>query len=423
MTRRKTIGFSLKAFPAKLQRIPFSYRIAGGGFLFAVLLLNSLLIAGCAPSATITGTINTGFVHKEIEMENVRFEPQGLPGSIPTIQPAHTYWLKRGEMIAPKWDTFEWHWENQSAMMTCDFRNNTSAGNCQICNYCNPPSSTNGAPCMGYSQASVVGILRIVADPGFIQTGNPTIIHDYVDSASLLQTCDNTQNPLVFTTPMSGLYRFLGLNFKYNFVGGTDGAVKIHIVEPGLVETAAYQLKPEMIEGTNYWTWTIEVDPYWLEEFSSKLHVTDIPIFKGQCIPDPTQGRQCVLPDNRVPVRPSRILFLPCFQGSVSTFGGQAAHVCYNNTPTADDFNFIKMASCRERCDAPPMTTTCASNQINPKFVTPTYEYLPERPTEKLTWLVEFNTSEGADADLMTPSPDPMPTDAVLIIEFTIRVD
>jgi hypothetical protein len=39
-----------------------------------------------------------------------------------------------------------------------------------------------------------------------------------------------------------------------------------------------------------------------------------------------------------------------------------------------------------------------------------------------LTWLVEFNTNEGADADLTKSGPDPMPPNAELIIEFTIQV-
>jgi hypothetical protein len=51
---------------------------------------------------------------------------------------------------------------------------------------------------------------------------------------------------------------------------------------------------------------------------------------------------------------------------------------------------------------------------------------MPEIFPKKLTWLVEFNFSEGADADLRTSTPDawdPMnnPIPSVLIIEFTIQ--
>ena len=413
MSQIKTIGCSFKFFSAKLQRLPFSYQIAGSCFLIAVLLLNSLLIAGCAPSVTITGTINN-YAHKEIEMENVRFETHGLPGNIPTIQTARSYWLRRNEMIAPKWDTLEWHWEDQAAMMTCDFRSNSSSGNCQVCDFCHPPSSTNGPPCLGYSQPPVVGNLRIVADSGFIQTDNPQVIIDYADSATLLQTCSNTQNPLVFTPPMSGLYRFQGLNFKYNFVGGTDAEVKIHIVESSgdsSVQTTAYQLTRRTVDGLDYWTWTIDGDPFWLENFSPNLHVTDIQIFRGRCADGSAQGKQCVTPNERVAVRPSRLFFLPGFQNTVSNYIGEAAHRCYSD-PNAAGVNFINLGSCLETYNAV---------QTTPKFATPTYEFLPARIAEKLTWLAQFDTNEGADADLTTSANDPMPPDAELIIQFTIQ--
>jgi hypothetical protein len=73
IARIKTIGFSLKAFSAKLQRLLSShpYRIAGCVFLLAV-LLHSLLTAGCARDAGGALEID-GFVLKEEEMEGVRF--------------------------------------------------------------------------------------------------------------------------------------------------------------------------------------------------------------------------------------------------------------------------------------------------------------------------------------------------------------
>ena len=68
MVRIRAIGFSLKAFSAKLQRLPLSYRIAGSGFLLAIVSLNSLLAAGCVPAVNGgTGTIEIdGFVLKSV---------------------------------------------------------------------------------------------------------------------------------------------------------------------------------------------------------------------------------------------------------------------------------------------------------------------------------------------------------------------
>jgi hypothetical protein len=93
-----------------------------------------------------------------------------------------------------------------------------------------------------------------------------------------------------------------------------------------------------------------------------------------------------------------------------------------------NDFNFINLVSCRERYDLP-------INQTIQKSVTPAYDpadyqapngTMPEILPKRLTWLVEFNFGEGADADARTPTPDawdPMnnPIPSVLIIEFTIQ--
>src|SRR5262245_58594053 len=152
MSRLKTIGFSLKVFSAMMQRLPLAYRIVVAGLALTVLLLNSLLIPGCK-RRIITVRIGGGpetmiekddFVLKGIEMEVVRFEPMGLPFS---IQPALAYWLRLGDTIAPRWRTVEHHWERKGAI--CSFDNNTSTANCQVCDYCNPPASLDGPPCMG----------------------------------------------------------------------------------------------------------------------------------------------------------------------------------------------------------------------------------------------------------------------------------
>jgi hypothetical protein len=42
------------------------------------------------------------------------------------------------------------------------------------------------------------------------------------------------------------------------------------------------------------------------------------------------------------------------------------------------------------------------------KTATPTYDHTEE--LAKLTWLVDFNTGEGGDADLTTPCNRPTPT-------------
>ncbi|HEX5085322.1 MAG TPA: hypothetical protein VFY40_25065 [Blastocatellia bacterium] len=352
---------------------------------------------------------------KEIEVENVRFEPQGLPFS---IQPAHVYWLRHGDAIAPRWDTHEFHWERKGAM--CDFIDNTSTEDCKVCDYCNLPPSIEGPPCMGVHPIYFPGALDVVADSGFIQTDNPQVVLSYIfrGTGDVLGACANNTNPsyqLIFFEPAtSGLYR-LQSEQTVRFRGATNGEIKLHVVEKGagLAQKTAYQLTRQTVDGANYWTWTIEGNPLWLENFSPNLRVTDIRILRGVCGDGSAQGRQCAIPNESVPVKPSRILFLPGFQGTVSGHPGESSHRCYGNQ-NASGGNFINLDSCRETYNA---------NQTIQKPATPTYESDPAGSMEKLTWLVEFNINEGADADLTTPSPDPMPADTPLIIEFTIQAN
>jgi hypothetical protein len=425
MTRIKTIGFSLKAFSAKLQGLPLSYRIAGSGFLLAVVLLNILLTAGCLPSTGgNTGAIVVdGFELREFEMEQVSFVPQNLSSSIPEIHPASVYWLKLGDAIAPRWETHEMHWVRNGAM--CGFLENGSDGDCQVCDVCHPPSPTTGPPCMGVNPVYAPGVLEVVAEPGFLPTDNPQQVLGYeFRGGDVSNACANsTQGPLSFFQPAtSGLYR-LRSNQKMIFTGDMKDGIKLHVVGmgAGLEQQAAYELMRQTVDQKDYWTWTIQGDP-WQENFSPNLRVTDIRIFKGECVPDPTQGKQCAIPDYKMFVKPSRILFLPDFTGSVSMHGEESQRRCYSGPdPQNDeiDGNFINLYSCRPECAADSMTGTCTSTQTIRKNATPAYDPIPtsadaDRAKRRQTWLVEFNTAEGADAVTANDS---------LIIEFTIRAN
>jgi hypothetical protein len=381
------------------------------------LSLNSFPIAGCARGERIDIGVSEvdGFVLKEIEMENVRFEPQGLPVS---IQPALAYWLRRGDMIAPRWDTHEFHWERKGAM--CGFVDNISTEDCQICNYCVSDSlPTEGPPCMGIHPDGLPpvyssGALEVVADPGFIQTENSQQVLEYHRAGEFIGACSNSAPQSFFTPAASGLYR-LRSSVNATFKGDANGEIKLHVVEAGegLAQKTAYQLTSQTVDGVNYWTWTIEGSPLWLENFSPNLRVSYIRIFRGECADGSAEGKQCAVPSESALVRPSHIFFLPDFQGTVSGHPGESSHRCYNN-PNASDGNFIKLDICRERYDYP-------LNQTTQKIATPTYESI--QSDKKLTWVVVFNTSDGADADLATPDNDPMPPDSRLIIEFTIQAN
>ncbi len=396
-----------------MEKAPIQSRAEGKGIMtriktigYSLLLLNILLMPGCKRFIPLGAEID-GFILKEEEMDNVRFEPQGLPFSIAS---ARAYWLRRGDVIAPRWDTYEWHWERKGAMPMCGFVDNTSAGDCQVCDFCNPPVSVDGPPCMGKSTNNLTfgrGTLEVIVDTGFIQTDNPQLVSDL--SPNIFAGCSNaTQGPLGFFEPAaSGLYRLrsaFGEAFK--FKGATDAEIKLHVVETsaGLAQKTAYQLTRQTVDGKDYWAWTIDGDPLWDENFSPNLRVTDIRILRGRCADGSAQGKQCAVPSESVPVKPSRLLFLPSFLGTVSGHPGEASHRCYS-APNASGGNFINFDSCRETFNA---------NQTIQKLATPAYESDSSRSLEKLTWLVEFNTIEGADA---------MQPDAELIIEFTIQAN
>ncbi len=412
MNRINAVGFLLKVFSIKPRKPLFSYRIAGSGLLLAIVSLNSLLMPSCVTQFQV-GDVHQDHLLKEYEFENVRFEPLDSAFSLLPIQPARAYWLKRGEKVAVRLDTFEVHWEHVGAM--CDFSDNASAGNCQICDYCSPPPSYSGPPC--FDVTTLLGNwFNIVVDSGFIQTGNPKQVIG-MGPREILGACNRSPNPVpVFEPEESGLFRTTpDPPDSRNVIikSETDGEIKLHVVEKGLTQKVAYPLTRQTVDGTDYWMWTMEGSPLWLENFSPDLRVTDIRIFRGVCADGSTQGKQCLVPNESAPVKPSHIFFLPDFQGTVSGHLGESSHRCYSS-PNASDGNFINLDICRERSDY-PLTQTVQ------KRATPAYESDPARPTERLTWAVAFNVNEGADADLTQPGIQAMQPEARLIIEFTIQ--
>jgi hypothetical protein len=359
-----------------------------------------MTVSGCQQKGGIGNFVVDDHLWKAVEFENARIELKPTAYSQP-LQPGADFWLKKGDRVALKWDSFEFHWERIGIM--CAFESNTSTADCSICNYCQNPVVQNGPPCFGIALGTNVSRFDLVVmHDGFVLVPEPKVALS-VPSRQMVNGCrPDSPDPISFQPETSGAYQMIipktDLSLAYSpFDVVTE--TKIHVIEAGMNQTVAYQLMRQSIDGTNYWTWAITGDSFWSENFSPNLRVTGIRILRGACADGSAQGKQCAIPNESAPVKPSRILFLPNFQGSVP---GGDAHRCYSD-PNASGGNFINLDFCRETSNA---------NQTLPKFTTPTYEFLPERPTEKLTWLVEFNTNEGADS---------MPQDAELIIEFTIQ--
>jgi len=398
--------------PAR-RAIRLSLLFLAGGLLSGLAVLKS----GCVPGgrAVTLGGVIDGFVITGIEIENPRFEPVGLS---PEIRPARTYWLRSGNEIIAKWDTFEWHYTKEGEM--CTFPDNTSSSNCLVCDFCNLPSNTDGPPCLGaFFNGPFIGLVSIVAFPGFVESDDPELVFDYIGGAdSVRGTCGTPrfQQPR-FTPDQSALFRFKAGDESIVLRGEFDGEARIHVVDagPARAQTTAYQLSYQVVDGRDYWRWNIEGDgSILMENFSPELRITGIRILRGTCADGSAEGRECSVPSEAVPVKASRILFLPDFRGSIARQLGEAAHRCYSIPSTTGD-TFLDLDHCRPVFDP-------SSNTESPKLATPVYEIQPPQADVDLTWFVEFNTAEGADADLTTPGVnDPMPNDAQLIIEFTIQ--
>jgi len=407
-------------------------------FILAVFLLHSLLITGCVPQTdgVLGDRISTpegDFYIDGIEIENARFELNGIsnpqnPSMQMPLQPALAYWVREGDHVAAKWDTFEYHWEQEKNF--CGFNDNTPVSQdekCLVCNYCDPiyaNGNYTGLPCLG-AQPVLSGAqdFLVVADAGFIQTPNPETILSMVGIATnFLGGCNSSYAARDFAPQKSGLYRIFSPTTFITIRGEAKGEANIHVVTSGasMSQKAAYRLNRETIDGIDYWTWTVRGDDFWLENFSPNLRVTDIRILKGKCEPDPTSGKECVSPGEVV--KPSRILFLPDFNNTVSGHPQESTNRCYAfPSQTLADGNYINLESCRNTYSTNPNLGT------QPRIVTPTYNpdisSTPNNSLRKLTWLIQFDTGEGADANLSPDSPgfDPMPTNTELIIEFTIE--
>ncbi|NNE98689.1 MAG: hypothetical protein HKN25_06680, partial [Pyrinomonadaceae bacterium] len=176
-------------------------------FAGTILLGHLLFMSSCvSPITGGTGEKINGFILQKIEIENARFEPTGLRLS---ITPASTYWIKRGNLFAPKWDTFEFHFEKEGEM--CTFPNNRSSAACLVCDFCNLPSNLNGPPCLGIHPIFNNGFIQAVADPSFVQTDDPETVLSYAGTPEpIFGTCGTPrfQQPK-FEPKRSALYRIM----------------------------------------------------------------------------------------------------------------------------------------------------------------------------------------------------------------------
>ena len=389
------------------------YRTIRNCVLLALVVIGWLFTDSCErPNAGGIGICTNGYCLKEAQLDNVRFEPLlTYGGSSFAMHRSANIWLRKGEQLQVKWDSFETHWVKQGEL-DCPFSDNSSTEPCVICDFC-LPNGGSGAPCLnGFVFGRYDALLSY---EGFILESQPKVRHSF-QQVEYETGCPMSGNPLTFAPDVNAVERFVN-PLQADVI---EGESQVHVLAPGQKDTTAYQLTGQAIDGTNFWTWSVSGDP-WLENFSPNLRVTNIRVLKGRCMSDPLSGK-CD-PGSSPAVQPSRILFLPGFADSVVNYqGGEPLHRCYSNPSGTADGVFFDLDSCRP-------TYAVGSLSTSMKSVTPTFEFLPQDQFTKITWLVEFNSHERGDSDLSTVCSTTAPfagceTPALgqdLIIEFTVE--
>ena len=336
-----------------------------------LMLIAIVLIAACAQTRYVSS----------ISIGNMRFEPVQLPHE---IELSRRYWMKKGELIAPKMDNFVLDYEEYEA---CDLCTNPNCGGAG--------ASVNGDPLtVHFTKDSVSDEKEMVIN----YAGGP--------GACTVNLYSQVSPPNAPVDEDGSFELVLGEGFDISFFGLMETDVSVNSVEAGLEETFREDLRTNTIDGTDYWVWTVGGNPVWDLNFSPSLRVKDIRVINAA--------------DSR-PIKPSRVLFLPNFESfnSVSSHPAEALNRCYHSEENLG--SYINLEACRNRNDDPIGSGL-------PRITTPTYysdpsaiAVDPDLPNKKLTWLLEFNTNEGADFDPSTENTnDPVPPGTSLRIEFTV---
>jgi hypothetical protein len=366
---------------------------------FGALLLSVVMATGCVPTANSSEvTEREDFLLMGLQLDNARFEPF-------LATPYHSflgpYWLVKGEAMALRYDTFELHWQRTDVPTACTFFDNTQTNDCQVCDFCavdRDHLAIEHAPCFG-TQPVLEYPNAIVSLSNFFRDSMPFTVRG-LGGLETARGCAHRTDPVTFVPEKNAIFQLrIPLKIPIDLAPPailTERA--IHVVEPQQTVKIAYQLKSNVVDGRQYWQWSTEdilvgnnPNPFWWENFSSRLHVSEVRFFKGTCERNPNTAI-CEHRYESIPVRPSRVQFIPNFTGSISTNPADMNNRCYQDPNHLDVMN---LDFCRGTFN--PNTNLGTT----PKFLTPTFEMGNE--LQKLTWFAEFNINEGGDFDIDTP--------------------
>ena len=351
------------------------------------LLLLTLMIFGCVKTGVLDkGSQLDGYIFVRNAVGNLRFELVQAPGET-IIHPSENLRIKLGEQFRIKWDKFYGYWQKSDAMCTFD-ESSVSTESCRICQDCNPTAEERPEhPCSHFFYSSGDESVLIAEYKDFLtEDSNQKFV---IRAPTIAWLCPTN---LSYAPEFDATYRLLSAEGFY-------GETKVFTYS-GAPRSVQYQLSKRVIDGTTFWSWTVGGDLKWIENYSKSLRVTNIRVFQAACGVD-TNSNECTVPMDAIPVKPSRVLFVPNL-GSTLDGVSEKDLRCYSNPQRNEDTKaFINLPKC-----LPEYGSTAPTE----KFLTPTYFH--DQENDKVTWLVEFNTNEGGD-DMTNASN--------LIIQFDIE--
>ncbi len=412
----KIPGSASREKPAR--RAP-SYGTAAGALLLTLVLFLCVMLASCVP--TSNGEIGTlrvpdpeggdDYILSKVELENAYFQSGAT-------HPSLSYWMKRGDKIAVKWDAFEFDWQREGK--TCDFVDNSSGTDCQVCDYCQAHQIYGGLPCLGINSPVLgPGSLKVIANLGFRPTEITAKVFEFEQAGAYVGSCsNNTTWPVPTIEPeTSGLFQIssdVGVTAK----GPAEGKVKIHLLFDGFKPPVTSYQMVEHIEVVQppraFYKWEVTGDQFWDDNFSPTLRVTKVRVLKGKPSMDVNTGRFKLDETTVTVLRPSSIILAPAFNDTQSALSGTNTR-CFAD-PASEDGD-IDLRSCRT-----VFQTNCPNCSVT---ATPTY--LPANQEQKLTWFAEFNPCQGCG--LCTPGtcatgakPFTLADGEILAIVFTVEI-
>ena len=329
------------------------------------LVLASVLVGACLDQ----------FAADSILVKNARLVPQSTANGPFTRE----YWLRLNEPVDFFWDGVE--------------LSNPSGRQCDLCN----PQATSCVPSIlqGGFGVDVVPFTATNTNPKVLPTPASAGTDFITDSCRDTSTKTNR-----FELKRSGAYSLVSPLPNVTIESPANNLYSLRAVDSGgtLINHQLEEFVSQDATGVaaTYWQWTIvdwdgQGNHSWSGYFSPRLRISDIKVFKGNCVPDPSEGNSCLPAPGSEEVKPARVFFLPYTPDAnpplnqVLDYQGENNLRCYAQAPSASGA-YINVQACRTGIGRPAEL----------KEITPAYVH--GENNSALRWVVDFGNQEVTDA-------------------------